>query len=1154
MSKDRKSRTSALPNNDLSSQEGELTERIKFEDEIKKPQDIHAIEIILDVIENVKAFHQVCFIHVKSEYNGKIIDISEKTLIIDEKVKLNWSFYIDVDVLKEKDLDDLVSKPVIFTIYQTPGEFDNEFFNQMQLFEDMTQGSKSSFDSAISVYEAFTGEIVEDKELIKQTRQSNKNKVLSEESSVEKIASKDDLTITSLKDKNKNKKPDKSSMKGKKNEDLSSPSKTSQRSDENSIVVGMGTMDMLPLILGNQKFNASVDLKPLVSYDDDRMVTFRNIPKMCVTVLIDKPIEFAKDPTILSFTVESIFNVPQVMSSSDLECRICAWIPFTDNFDRKQILGNSVSLSENVEYQMKAWPNIPAIGDNVNTTKYRIRKEFDNVRYSSNKSITSVIKTQEPKLVYNYIRRNIMTELNKTVLHNYLLRYRSILLEILLTERDVLPVLDATADENIKRSTTGSGRLDMKKKGKNSVFLHLMALVDISSLVYPGVTNTRVACQLSTYHEKEVLKATGIQDSFFIPKPKSSENLRQTSDKSIKKLEAEKEKPPKKKGDVSNTSISTKKGGNKTDRTGDDNARNILPSPPPPEEEEEPSMKVFNENGDPTIIIIEIEIAEPLVKSRPAEDLITNLKELVPVKPNLPKIALSIKVVEENFKHVIQDMSMDLNEHFNKYTQDKKHCHCSTQADFLTYLRRIGAYQKYIITLRKAISVLISKKYDVLDFDFRRNNKKDQDLIGKFFVYLVSKMNTILNKQSCSLTSRFIEGESSTDSTLFYAKEACELKQYTSAEKYFMERLCLQEDNPDVWFDYALFQIELDSPELAFEYLKEALSKKLDHTNSLVLYGILLTEKGKMSDAETCFMTVLVHRPRWVEGWGILFLFYQKNNNAGGMAFAEDMAKQYLNDQRTDQDYFMKNEDLIWTSDILPQTVFFKTAVVLLKLRMYYWVEDALAFEIAAHPGKVNYLLAVICFFQENYDHALDHLKEAKLIEGWNYAIVSLTGHCFVWKHKYEAAREEFFYVLDSFDRPDDMHILYIHTAKVLSILGKEQEARQIMLLACKRHPTPYTWTIAGTFYYNENDLLSAEECFTEANICNNRIPQVWAFLTLINLKLDRETEAELCYQQAMKNELNDAKLIAAISQEMANFHKRNYDGQAHFNIVQEIG
>lgn len=79
----------------------------------------------------------------------------------------------------------------------------------------------------------------------------------------------------------------------------------------------------------------------------------------------------------------------------------------------------------------------------------RIRKEFDNVRYSSTKSISSVLKAENPRLVYNYIRRNIMTELNKTVLHNYLLRYRSILLEIYLADKDVVRQLHVVKLFNI---------------------------------------------------------------------------------------------------------------------------------------------------------------------------------------------------------------------------------------------------------------------------------------------------------------------------------------------------------------------------------------------------------------------------------------------------------------------------------------------------------------------------------------------------------------------------------------------------------------------------------------------------------------------------------------------------------------------------------
>lgn len=35
---------------------------------------------------------------------------------------------------------------------------------------------------------------------------------------------------------------------------------------------------------------------------------------------------------------------------------------------------------------------------------------------------------------------------------------------------------------------------------------------------------------------------------------------------------------------------------------------------------------------------------------------------------------------------------------------------------------------------------------------------------------------------------------------------------------------------------------------------------------SLLLHGILLSEKNLKREAETCLLTVMVHEPRWVEG------------------------------------------------------------------------------------------------------------------------------------------------------------------------------------------------------------------------------------------------------------------------------------------------
>lgn len=38
-----------------------------------------------------------------------------------------------------------------------------------------------------------------------------------------------------------------------------------------------------------------------------------------------------------------------------------------------------------------------------------------------------------------------------------------------------------------------------------------------------------------------------------------------------------------------------------------------------------------------------------------------------------------------------------------------------------------------------------------------------------------------------------------------------------------------------------------------------------------------------------------------------------------------------------------------------------------------------------------------------------------------------------------------------------------------------------------------------------------------EANLCDNRLPETWAYLTIVNSELGRDTEASLCYRQAIK-------------------------------------
>lgn len=107
--------------------------------------------------------------------------------------------------------------------------------------------------------------------------------------------------------------------------------------------------------------------------------------------------------------------------------------------------------------------------------------------------------------------------------------------------------------------------------------------------------------------------------------------------------------------------------------------------------------------------------------------------------------------------------------------------------------------------------------------------------------------------------------------------------------------------------------------------------------------------------------------------------------------------------------------------------------------------------------------------------------------------------------------------VLPMFNRPDDIHLIYLFCGMCYDVTGSWQKARKLALLCCKYSPTPQTWTHAGSYYFKQNDLLSAEQCLIQANLCDNRLPEPWTYLALINANLGKEQETQLCLTQAKR-------------------------------------
>lgn len=133
----------------------------------------------------------------------------------------------------------------------------------------------------------------------------------------------------------------------------------------------------------------------------------------------------------------------------------------------------------------------------------------------------------------------------------------------------------------------------------------------------------------------------------------------------------------------------------------------------------------------------------------------------------------------------------------------------------------------------------------------------------------------------------------------------------------------------------------------------------------------------------------------------------------------------------------------------------------------FQYAEIALSYIIPTKKsGITDYLAAVICYCKKQYQAALKHLEQAEKLHGLDHGTGSLKGHCLLGAGFCRQALVAYLRVLQSYNRPNDVHMVYVKAAVIYEGLKDLQEARKLMLLACKYSPTPYTWLTAGLLYY----------------------------------------------------------------------------------------
>jgi len=105
---------------------------------------------------------------------------------------------------------------------------------------------------------------------------------------------------------------------------------------------------------------------------------------------------------------------------------------------------------------------------------------------------------------------------------------------------------------------------------------------------------------------------------------------------------------------------------------------------------------------------------------------------------------------------------------------------------------------------------------------------------------------------------------------------------------------------------------------------------------------------------------------------------------------------------------------------------------------------------------------------------------------------------------------------------------VFIQSGRLLLLGGRFNQARTVLLYACKVYSSATLFMLLGVCYLRLDELVDAEDVLVEANLLDNRHADVWAYLCLVCLASGphRLAEAEKSLEQTLRLGQEDAQLL----------------------------
>ncbi|XP_046608875.1 uncharacterized protein LOC124299651 [Neodiprion virginianus] len=602
-----------------------------------------------------------------------------------------------------------------------------------------------------------------------------------------------------------------------------------------------------------------------------------------------------------------------------------------------------------------------------------------------------------------------------------------------------------------------------------------------------------------------------------------------------------------------------------------------------------PSFPVMSENGQSTFVIIEFELHHSLQPARTLADLtgsnsvqfLSNIYSIDKMVHSciLPPIPCTSDLAEEQYSNCIRKLVDTLCEAYQDFMQnhmipsasqqrphkisssveifgsnegsnsgkkfgddinvgsgDQKDCKYSYIKDdiacFVQYLHDTGSYLTVRSTLKSKIIMLLDQKFKIEMYMLGK--KECQNFVATTYIYLVEQMHRTLNIVVEGQNARDLLNGNPIANASFFAEESCAFESTDDAHTEYLNIIEKDKKNPDSWVEYAVYLLRIKDIDRATECCREAIVLDKKHKIALLLYGVILCHKEQYCDAEVFLQTVTKIYPRFPEGWAILHLFYLRTEYFLGADVTIQVALKCMKDKDLDSisTHFLNRDPLVWTALNYPKNrIYLVTAVLLLKMFCLDFAGIALSQELL-EMGRTRhflYFMATQHYMEDRYDDAICHLQELVSLHGMEYSVASLMGHCHLKVGNFDQAIYCYEFANCSFDRPEDLHLAQLRLGYLYLDTDKYEAARKLFLVVCKNSPTCRSWLGVGIASYYLNDMKNAEKSLTEANNLSMHNAEVWGYLCLVNMSLQRYDEFLQCYRQVLKNNLSNVRVWTMI-------------------------